>query len=148
MKQKPRTVEARTGDKLSAQERSRLMARVRNRNTAPELQLRRLLHGAGYRFRLHPADLSGTPDIVLPKYRAALFVHGCFWHGHECPKGARPGSNVAFWNAKVARNRQRDQDVEDALEREGWAVHTVWECELRSPGPLLARIQSFLEDQG
>ena len=148
MKQKPRTVKARTSDKLSARERSRLMARVRNRDTAPELQLRRLLHGPGYRFRLHRADLPGTPDIVLPKFRTTIFVHGCFWHGHHCPRGARPGTNVDFWKAKLARNRQRDQDVEDSLEREGWAVLTVWECELRTPGPLLSRIQCFLEEQG
>lgn len=147
MKQKPRTVEPRTGDRLSKSGRSRLMARVRNRDTAPELQLRRLLHGAGYRFRLHPADLPGTPDIVLPRFRTAIFVHGCFWHGHDCPRGGRPGTNVEFWDTKLDRNRQRDQDVQDTLEREGWAVLTVWECELRSPGALLSRVQGFLEEQ-
>lgn len=145
--QNPRTAERRARDPLSKRGRSRLMARVRNRDTVPELQLRRLLHGAGYRFRLHRADLAGSPDIVLPRFRTAIFVHGCFWHGHSCPRGARPGTNVEFWDAKLDRNRQRDQDVEDSLKSEGWAVLTVWECELRSPGSLLSRVRGFLEEQ-
>lgn len=147
MKQKPRAVEPGTDKRLSKHSRSRLMARVRNRDTAPELQLRSLLHGAGYRFRLHRADLPGTPDIVLPRFWTAIFVHGCFWHGHNCPKGARPSTNVEFWNTKLDGNRQRDQKVRAALQREGWAVLTVWECELRSPEALLSRIRGFLENE-
>lgn len=147
MKPKRRTVEPGRRDRPSKDARSRLMARVRNRDTGPELEVRSLLHRAGYRFRLHPADLTGTPDIVLPKFRTAIFVHGCFWHGHDCPKGARPGTNVEFWNAKLDRNRQRDQTVRDALGREGWGVLTVWECELRCPEALLSRIQGFLEGE-
>lgn len=145
MNQVPPTGESRKPDHPEKSSRSRLMARVRTRDTAPEIRVRKLLHRAGYRFRLHPADLPGKPDVVLPRFRTALFVHGCFWHGHDCPKGSRPSTNVEFWNAKLDRNRQRDQSVGEALEREGWAVLTVWECELRSPEKLLSRVRDFLE---
>jgi DNA mismatch endonuclease (patch repair protein) len=109
--------------------RSEMMARVRTRNTSPELAVRSELHRRGYRFRLHRRDLPGTPDIVLPRYRTAVFVHGCFWHGHNCPKGKRPKSNAEFWNKKLDENLRRAERQEAELTSLGWRTHTVWECQ-------------------
>jgi DNA mismatch endonuclease, patch repair protein len=112
--------------------RSRMMAGIRGRNTGPELKLRRLLHAAGFRYRLHAKDLPGRPDIVLPRYRAAIFVHGCFWHRHpECRYATTPGSNTEFWTTKFAANVARDFVNERALIEAGWRVTIVWECELK-----------------
>ncbi|MDE2102114.1 MAG: very short patch repair endonuclease [Patescibacteria group bacterium] len=115
-------------DKVSAADRSRMMAAVRGKNTKPELAVRSALFAAGYRFRLHRRDLAGSPDIVLPRYRLAVFVHGCFWHGHDCTRGRRPASNVEFWNAKLDRNRARDCASRVALEAAGWTVAVIWQC--------------------
>ncbi len=115
-------------DKVSAADRSRMMAAVRGKNTKPELAVRSALFAAGYRFRLHRRDLPGSPDIVLPRYRLAVFVHGCFWHGHDCTRGRRPASNVEFWNAKLDRNRARDCASRTALEAAGWTVAIIWQC--------------------
>ena len=123
--------------------RSRMMSRVKGRNTAPEMAVRCALHAAGYRFRLHRGDLPGRPDIVLPHYGMAVLVHGCFWHGHDCRRGRRPGSNVEFWNLKLARNVERDRVNVRALEAGGWRVTTLWECELQSGiSGLLNRLNS------
>jgi DNA mismatch endonuclease, patch repair protein len=122
------------------------MSRVRNRDTAPERQLRRMLHRSGYRFRLHPQDLPGSPDIVLPRFRAAIFVHGCFWHGHGCPRGARPTTNREFWDSKLDRNVERDKEAQDALESDEWSVLTVWECELKEPAKVMERARTFLQE--
>lgn len=107
------------------------MSRIRGGNTAPELSVRRALHAAGFRFRLHVRDLAGRPDVVLPKYRTAVMVHGCFWHGHDCPRGRRPTANAEFWTQKIERNMERDEAVIVALEAAGWTVLTVWTCRLR-----------------
>jgi DNA mismatch endonuclease (patch repair protein) len=115
-------------DKVSAADRSRMMAAVRGKNTKPELAVRAALFSAGYRYRLHRRDLPGSPDIVLPRYRIAVFVHGCFWHGHDCVRGRQPASNVEFWNAKLDRNFVRDLSNRAALEAAGWAVATIWQC--------------------
>ncbi len=115
-------------DKVTTAERSRMMARVANKNTKPELRVRAALFAAGYRYRLHRKDLPGSPDIVLPRHRMAVFVHGCFWHGHACSKGRRPASNIGFWNAKLDRNMVRDRQNQADLEAAGWHVITVWEC--------------------
>jgi DNA mismatch endonuclease (patch repair protein) len=115
-------------DKVSAADRSRMMSAVRGKNTKPELAVRSALFAAGYRYRLHRRDLPGSPDIVLPRYRMAVFVHGCFWHGHDCPRGRRPTSNVEFWNTKLDRNLLRDRVSRTALESAGWTVTTIWEC--------------------
>lgn len=112
--------------------RSRMMAKVKGRNTSPEMAVRRALHAAGYRFRLHRGDLPGRPDVVLSRYRVAVLVHGCFWHGHDCRRGRRPGSNVEFWDLKLDRNVERDRVNVRALEAGGWRVTTLWECELQS----------------
>ncbi|MFN3448116.1 MAG: very short patch repair endonuclease [Roseococcus sp.] len=112
--------------------RSATMARVRSSDTAPEIVVRRALHAAGLRFRLGGHGLPGRPDIVLPGRRAVVFVHGCWWHGHACPRGARiPATRTAYWKAKVDRNRARDASAAAALREAGWTVEVVWECALR-----------------
>jgi DNA mismatch endonuclease (patch repair protein) len=109
-----------------------MMAAIGGRDTAPELALRRALHAMGFRYRLHSRKLRGRPDIVLPRYHAVVFVHGCFWHRHEgCRFATTPATRTAFWNAKFAVNVARDAEVKRELLREGWRVATVWECALR-----------------
>ncbi len=115
---------------LPTPERSALMARVRQKNTAPEIVVRKLLHRLGYRFRLHRRNLPGTPDIVLPKYRKILFVHGCFWHRHlGCGKTTTPKTRTEFWEEKFRANVARDQANEQALRAAGWEPLVIWECE-------------------
>jgi len=104
------------------------MSGIRGKNTKPELLIRKALHAAGYRFRIHRNDLSGKPDIVLPKYHAVIFVHGCFWHGHSCHLFRLPQSNTDFWTRKIAVNQCNDRLAKDKLVGEGWRVMTVWEC--------------------
>ena len=134
-------------DRISRADRSRNMSRVRGRDTAPEMDVRRALHAAGFRFRLQRRDLPGRPDIVLPRYRMALFVHGCFWHGHSCRKGLRPASNTDFWNAKLDRNMARDVAAAAALARVGWTVRTIWECEAEEQTAALLKDLGALRDQ-
>ena len=120
-------------DFLSPAERSERMSRIRSKNTSPEVALRRELHAMGFRFRLHRKDLPGKPDIVLPRYRTAVFVHGCFWHRHDgCKVATTPKSNTGFWQEKFDRNVARDARSEDLLKDQGWKVIVVWECELSS----------------
>ncbi len=120
-------------DVHSPEQRSFNMSRIKGRDTKPELLLRSHLHRAGYRFRKNVAGLPGKPDIVLPKYKAAIFVHGCFWHRHEnCRYATCPGSNKEFWQAKFQGTVERDAIKRHALEAAGWNVLTVWECELKS----------------
>jgi DNA mismatch endonuclease (patch repair protein) len=119
------------------------MSRIRGRDTKPELLVRSLLHRIGYRFRLHRRDLPGTPDIVLPKYQTAIFVHGCFWHRHPgCRYAYTPKSRVKFWKTKFAANVDRDAKTRRALEQAGWHVLVVWECELRDVEQLKTRLVS------
>lgn len=132
-------------DRLTGQQRSRIMGRVRGKDTAPEMAVRRLAHQLGFRFRLHRRDLPGTPDMVFPRLRKVVLVHGCFWHSHICPAGRAPTSNTAFWNTKLDRNARRDAENEDALRHLGWSVLVVWECETRKSGNLDARLRAFLE---
>lgn len=118
-------------DRVSPEVRSRMMSRVRSRNTAAEIRVRSYLHRAGFRYRLHEAKLPGSPDIVLPKYRAVVFVHGCFWHQHPgCPRASLPKSNTEFWRNKLSRNIERDLENRRALESSGWKVFVVWTCEI------------------
>ncbi|MBS0441086.1 MAG: DNA mismatch endonuclease Vsr [Proteobacteria bacterium] len=125
-----------------SEQRSVLMKHVRRQDTAPEVAVRRYLHAAGLRFRLHVRDLPGTPDIVLPKYKTVVFVHGCFWHGHDCKHGAvRSKTRTAFWDDKIAGNRDRDARKAQALKKLGWHVETVWECQC-SQAALLGRLCS------
>lgn len=118
-------------DRISPAHRSWNMSRIRGKDTAPEIRLRKMLHRAGYRFRLHAPDLPGKPDIVLPKYRAAIFVHGCFWHGHNCHLFRMPATRTEFWRAKIAGNRHRDDRVREALLQSGWRRLAIWECALK-----------------
>ena len=132
-------------DVFTPAERSAVMARVKQRHTGPELKLRRLLWAAGYRYRLHVKRLPGSPDLVFAGRRAAVFMHGCFWHGHDCPRGARmPKANAAYWRAKIARNRERDAAADAALRAQGWTPLTVWECELKDATGLLTRLRAAL----
>jgi DNA mismatch endonuclease, patch repair protein len=125
--------------------RSAVMRRVKGKDTTPEITVRKALTKLGARYRLHRADLPGKPDIVLPGRRLALFVHGCFWHGHDCPRGARvPKQNRDYWVAKIDRNRARDAKSHEALVALGWRVETIWECELKDAAALEARLASLL----
>jgi DNA mismatch endonuclease (patch repair protein) len=120
-------------DRYSRRQRSEIMSAVRKTDTAPEMRVRRLLHRLGFRFRLHRRDLPGKPDVVLPKHRTAVFVHGCFWHCHDCPKGTlKPATNRRFWAKKLADNLARDTRNRMALEARGWRVLVIWECETRN----------------
>ncbi|MFN0106814.1 MAG: very short patch repair endonuclease [Bryobacteraceae bacterium] len=129
---------------FTPERRSAIMANIRSTDTVPELQLRRLVHQLGYRFRLHRKDLPGKPDIVLPKRGAVILMHGCFWHGHTCKDGRRPSSNSEYWNAKLDLNRRRDKENTAALRRLGWRCMVVWECHLNNEARLTARIRRFL----
>lgn len=121
-------------DIVDKKTRSRMMAGIRGANTKPELALRRALHARGFRFRLHAKNVHGRPDLVFPKYRAVVFVHGCFWHRHEgCRYTTTPSTRQEFWQAKFRANMARDSAVRDALLDKGWRVATVWECALRKP---------------
>ena len=123
------------------------MSRVKGGNTKPELRVRSLLHCMGYRFRIARKDLPGKPDIVLPKYKTAILVHGCFWHGHPgCKRATRPTTNVEFWNAKLDRNMKRDQENARKLAEQGWRVGTIWECELKDVESLKIKLNNLLKD--
>lgn len=111
-----------------------MMAGIRGANTKPELFIRRALHARGFRYRLHPRNVPGVPDIILPRWRAAVFVHGCFWHGHDCPLFRLPGTRTDFWLAKIERNRARDTEVSAALATQGWRQLVIWECAMRGKG--------------
>ncbi len=125
--------------------RAAVMRAVKSAGTGPELAVRRLIWGLGGRYRLNRADLPGKPDIVLPGRRLAIFVHGCFWHGHDCARGARtPKANRDYWVAKVARNRRRDGLAREQLQALGWRVETAWECELRDLNGLTSRAKDWL----
>lgn len=133
-------------DIFAPEKRHEIMQNVKAKNTAPEIKLRSLLHKNGFRFRVNRKDLPGKPDIVLPKYRAVIFVHGCFWHGHDCPRGQRPQTNADFWNQKIDRNVIRDKSDVSLLESLGWRVLIVWECEIKKKNEavLLSRVKEFL----
>ena len=132
-------------DVFTPEKRSAVMARVKGKNTTPELKVRKALTALGARYRLNRKDLPGTPDIVLPGRRLAIFVHGCFWHGHDCPRGSRmPKANREYWTAKIARNVARDQRTAAELTAAGWRVETIWECELKDGDALSERLQRLL----
>lgn len=134
-------------DRISEERRSWNMSRIRGKDTSPELQLRSLLHGAGYRFRLHYKKLPGRPDIVLKKYRTVIFVHGCYWHRHSgCSNATTPGTRTEFWQAKFDGTVERDKRKAKELRALGWRVITVWECELeKSPQVVLDNIHRELD---
>jgi DNA mismatch endonuclease, patch repair protein len=142
------TGEAGSTDVFDPAKRSAVMRRVKARDTTPERRVRKLLTALGARYRLHRKDLPGSPDVVLPGRRLAIFVHGCFWHGHDCPRGSRvPKANRDYWQAKVARNRARDAEAEAKLQALGWRVECVWECDLKDAAGLQARLAALLAEQ-
>lgn len=110
------------------------MSGIRSKNTRPELTIRRGLHALGFRFRLHDRKLAGQPDMVLSRYKAVIFVHGCFWHGHDCPLFRWPKTREAFWREKISRNRERDAEAEILLDHADWRVLKIWECAMKGPG--------------
>lgn len=115
-------------DIVDVQTRSRMMASIRSKNTKPEILIRKILHARGYRYKLHSGKLPGKPDIVFPKYSAVIFIHGCFWHGHDCHIFKPPKSNVDFWESKISRNKLRDTVNSEKLVLMGWRIGVIWEC--------------------
>jgi DNA mismatch endonuclease, patch repair protein len=130
-------------DVVSVAVRSRMMAGIRGKNTKPEMTIRRGLHARGFRYLLHDKRLPGKPDLVFPKYRAVIFVHGCFWHGHGCHLFKWPKTRKGFWRKKIERNREIDESAISALESIGWRCCVIWECSLKSPTRL--PVASILE---
>ena len=136
-------------DTVSPAKRSSVMAQVKGRDTRPERVVRSLLFRHGFRFRLHRADLPGKPDIVLPRYKTVVFVHGCFWHRHPgCKRASMPASNVAYWERKFARTVVRDAANQAALERSGWRVFIIWECALQTLAHDFAPMAALIRRQG
>ena len=134
-------------DKLTPAQRRHCMSSIRGKDTKPEILVRKGLHARGFRFRLQERKLPGKPDLTLPKYGVAVMVNGCFWHGHEgCRYATKPQSNSEFWDAKIARNRHRDEVTTAHLEALGWTVITVWECELKGKEAARARIDVLAEE--
>jgi DNA mismatch endonuclease (patch repair protein) len=135
-------------DVFSTSKRSEVMSRIRGKNTGPELQVRSIVHRLGYRFRLHARDLPGSPDLVLPRLKTVIFVHGCFWHRHRgCRFTTTPKSRRAFWQAKFDANVARDRRVSASLRHLGWSVITVWECQLRKPERVTTRLARMLVER-
>lgn len=133
-------------DILTPEERSRMMGRIKGRNTKPEMVVRSLCHAMGLRFRLHRKNLPGSPDLVFPKYKLCLFVHGCFWHHHPgCKYAYTPKTRLDFWLPKLQRNVERDREKEEALRALGWRVEVVWECETRHVDTLESRLRDILD---
>jgi DNA mismatch endonuclease, patch repair protein len=135
--------------KETPEQRSRIMRAVKGVDTAPEMTVRRMAHALGFRFRLHRKDLPGKPDLVFPRLRKVIFVHGCFWHGHDCARGARPPkANADYWRAKIARNASRDAANMRSLKAAGWRACVVWECDLRKLEKVRRRLIRFLGSSG
>jgi len=129
-----------SADKLSTTQRSKIMRSVKSKDTSPEILVRSILHSIGFRFRLHRKDLPGTPDIVLPKYKTAIFIHGCFWHRHKnCKFCSTPKTNTDFWQAKFDRNVSRDHKNLEQLKKAGWKTIVVWQCETDDKENLIKR---------
>ncbi|WP_183293698.1 very short patch repair endonuclease [Cupriavidus alkaliphilus] len=136
-------------DTLSPEDRSKRMAKVRSKNTKPELRTRSCLHRLGFRFRLHVANLTGKPDITLPRWQVAIFVHGCFWHRHKgCQYTTTPQTNSAFWEEKFKSNLERDRRVIADLVAQGWDVIVVWECQTKTEASLRMALEPLLKKRG
>ena len=132
-------------DTLTSPERSARMARIRSKNTKPEMTVRRLLHALGYRFRLHVRALPGSPDLVFPSRKKVIFVHGCFWHAHgRCRLANSPKSQSAYWTEKFLRNKQRDKANLTRLRKQGWKVFVIWECETKNEAAIVPKIIKFV----
>ncbi|RYH00686.1 DNA mismatch endonuclease Vsr [Salipiger sp. IMCC34102] len=131
-------------DKITPARRSENMRRIKSTGMKPEMVVRRLVHGLGYRYRLHRKDLPSKPDLVFGSRRSVVFVHGCFWHQHDCRDGRVPSSNRQYWESKLARNVERDRKTQQELESAGWRVLVVWECEIKDEATLADRLVAFL----
>jgi DNA mismatch endonuclease (patch repair protein) len=132
-------------DPFTPEQRSAVMRAVRGKDTTPELLVRRLTHALGYRFRLHAAGLPGKPDLAFPARKKVIFVHGCFWHWHNCKRGRRmPKAHSGYWTKKLLKNQERDRRCRRALRRQGWEVLVIWECQTKDPAKLSERIAAFL----
>lgn len=129
-------------------DRSENMRAIRSKDTEPEMAVRGLVHRLGYRFRLHRPDLPGKPDLAFPARRKVIFVHGCFWHSHDCKSGLIPGSNQDFWLPKLRQNKARDSKNVEALAEQGWKALVIWQCELRDSGSLSVKVKRFLGRRG
>lgn len=134
-------------DKFDKATRSKIMSKIRSRNTSIEVIVRKWLFAYGYRFRINDKRYPGTPDIVLPKYKTMIFINGCFWHGHNCKIGHIPKTNVKYWKNKIERNKQRDLKIYKQLTEMGWKVITLWECEIKSD-PEIRLIKLLQEIRG
>jgi DNA mismatch endonuclease, patch repair protein len=132
-------------DPLTKEERSERMSRIRNANTKPEMLVRSLVHCMGYRYRLHARYLPGKPDMVFRNRKKIIFIHGCFWHQHECNFYRQPRSNRDFWKPKLERNKVRDTEVRRELHKKGWHEMVIWECQIKDKYRLRSRIKRFLE---
>jgi DNA mismatch endonuclease, patch repair protein len=133
-------------DRVAPDRRSFIMSKVGQKNTTPEMILRRALHARGFRYRLHRRDLPGSPDLVFPSRRKVIFVHGCFWHGHGCRWGMAPKSRAEYWLPKMEANKARDNQALTLLREKGWQALVVWQCELRNTAPTVERVIAFLDD--
>jgi DNA mismatch endonuclease (patch repair protein) len=131
-------------DLYNEEQRSEIMSRIVSKDTLPEVRVRKVLHRLRFRFRLHRKDLPGKPDIVLPKWRTVIFVHGCFWHGHDCCEGHTPKSNTAYWAPKLERNRKRDAENAEKLKVLGWNLIIIWECQTYSLRKLEDRLREAM----
>jgi len=135
-------------DVFEPEKRSEIMRRVKSGDTKPEMRVRRILHAMGYRYRIHRKDLPGCPDIVLPRHQKIVMVHGCFWHGHDCPAGRKkPKTNTAYWIDKLTKNRLRDAANLAKLEAMGWHVLVIWECETRNHAVLANQLAKFMSEK-
>lgn len=135
-------------DRITKEARSANMRAIRSKDMKPEITVRKIAHSMGYRFRLHRKDLPGKPDMVFPRRRAVIFVHGCFWHQHpdtECKHAHQPKSNTEYWSHKLARNQSRDAQHEAALLKQGWRVLIIWECQTKDEAMLRAQLKEFLD---
>ena len=134
-------------DTCSKEKRSQIMAAVHSKDTGPEMLVRRFLWSKGIRYRVHPKSVPGKPDIVMRPFRLAIFVHGCFWHGHEgCPRGRLPKSRVEYWRAKILGNKSRDAAIAERLGREGWRQLVIWDCQLRTQKAAAVALPKLLDD--
>jgi DNA mismatch endonuclease, patch repair protein len=135
-------------DRITQQTRSLIMSRVKAKDTTPELRVRKIAYALGYRFRIHRRDLPGTPDVVIPKLRLVLFVHGCFWHRHTgCVRATTPRSNYEFWRRKLDRNVERDEQAMSDLAAKGWDARIIWECETKDAVALAVRLRELFESR-
>lgn len=132
-------------DIFTKQKRSQIMSRIHGKNTKPEMSVRKYLFAKGFRYRINDKRYSGKPDIVLPKYKTVIFVHGCFWHGHSCKKGRLPETNKEFWSNKIFVNKQRDKRNKRELEALGWNIIIIWQCEISTKQKLESKMKEVIE---